>query len=149
MGMGISSPRAMRLTGFGLAATERLNGKLCRTGRISETDFDLCRVGRTGKVSCEGPRVDSSSSLSDCGCPWSRRAVCLRKDQAQRSLTKLLLLAPFPGTAGTQRDQYTKCGYLDKRDPHFDEWGGPMTVREGGVPRKPWLHAAVQNGAVA
>jgi hypothetical protein len=40
--LGISSPRGMRLTGVGLATMERFDGELCRTGRIAETDFDLC-----------------------------------------------------------------------------------------------------------
>src|SRR5258705_4229196 len=59
MGLGISSPRAMRLTGVDLAAMERFDGELCRTGRIAETDFDLsCRSDRQGVVRGNG-QLDS------------------------------------------------------------------------------------------
>src|SRR5262249_21156460 len=58
MGSGISSPGRMRLTGVGLATMESFDGELCRTGRVAETEFDLCcRPERQG--------VDAASSCKN------------------------------------------------------------------------------------
>src|SRR5207247_6387449 len=52
----------MRLTDVGLATMESFDGELCRTGRVAETDFDLCcRTDRQGVVRGDGqlgPRGD-------------------------------------------------------------------------------------------